>query len=89
MKKMRSKIATALVLGAMAFGMFSFTTTPINAQSTNSVIGENSADIGICIRPTYTRSGLTCFIFTIATSYLYGSNNGLSDYPTTALDINN
>lgn len=38
MKFIRSKLTAALVLGALACGAFSFSTTPVSAQSTVSAV---------------------------------------------------
>ena len=93
MKKMKTKIATALVLGAISFGMFSFTTTPINAQVTTSVItveAENEeAALPAVLVVAFVRgvvAGAVVGLAYRAYTYLTSSQAGVNNYPSNALD---
>lgn len=84
MRILKIKLVTALVLGAISFGMFSFTTKPINAQSTNSevLINEATSELGF-----WQLNSNAEHILTAAVNYLiYGGQNETSQYPNDIID---
>ena len=92
MKIIKTKIATALVLGAISFGMFSFTTTPINAQSTNSVVtvANEAETAGIRASAARRLAGFVVFAVAaaveVAADYLFGYEDAAIEYPGNTLD---
>ena len=84
MKKMKSKIATALVLGAISFGVFSFTTTPINAQSTNSEVSVNESEVEPGCMTAFFRQ--VYFLLVPNRDYRIGGSDTFVNYPSNALD---
>ena len=88
MKIIKTKIATALVLGAISFGMFSFTTTPINAQVTTSQVSVNETDSEAALWTLLGRAalrGLAAGLGYILGERLIGSEQQ-AEYPGNALD---
>ena len=86
MKILKVKLVTALVLGAISFGMFSFTTTPINAQVTNSVATVAETEVEVGLWTSLGKAFVRGIIYGAGLDFLIGGSNNSVNYPSNTLD---